>query len=393
MDRVVDEQRADRVVVEHDEQQRADRVADRVNKYDIFDTRCYTFDASDRHTMDTTTEALIRHVKNGLLTFHDGDTPLVLSLSGGVDSMVLLDAFCKIGFEFHCLHIDYGNRLETDTEAEYLQKYCATRSVPLTCYRMPIQRGDDARNRSEYERITKERRFSEYKKLCDEVGTNIVVLGHHDDDIIENIICNALTTQNLDDLGKMHLKSAVDTEYGLQLVRPLIGKMKEDVYQYAEANDIFYFRDSTPKWSKRGQIRDRVLPQLENVFPGAREHLLRFNNINTSNSRLLRLMLARYTNFDFTAKDDGTKILGIPCHLGEECALVNEIGLWRHVFTEATKRMGHASISQKSLHNFMENLGKRRVTLSRNVHVENDGGRFTIVFSPSSTNSSSSRKD
>ena len=346
----------------------------------IFDEKCNKFNR-EIDIKSSVTESILQHIKFGLKTIYDERAPLILSLSGGVDSMVLLDAFCKLGIRFHCLHIDYGNRLETDKEAQYLQSYCASRHVPLTCYTMTIHRGDDARNRSEYERITKEQRFNEYKKLCDKLNTNVVCLGHHDDDVIENIICNILNTQSLGDLGKMHVKSMVNGEHGLQIVRLLIGKMKHHIYKYAEENSILYFKDSTPKWSKRGQIRDNIIPQLENVFPRAREQLLRFNDNNTSNSRLLELMLAKYTNFHFSVKGDGTKLLGIPHDLSQEFSLLNEIGLWRYIFAEATKRLGCEAISQRSLQNFMQNIGKRRVTLSRNIHVENDSGKFTIVLS------------
>lgn len=354
----------------------------------IFDEKCFKFNCGQEDNGSVVTDNILQHIKFGLKAIEE-KPPLILSLSGGVDSMVLLDAFCKLGIEFYCLHIDYGNRLETEKEAKYLESYCASRSVPLTCYTMTIQRGDDARSRSEYERITREQRFEAYKRLCDKVNTNVVCLGHHDDDVIENILCNIFNTQSLSDLGKMHLKSTVDGEHGLQMVRLLIGKMKHDIYKYAEENSIFYFKDSTPKWSKRGQIRDNILPQLENVFPRAREQLLRFNDNNTSNSRLLQLMLAKYTNFNLTVEDKDTKILGIPGDLSQECSLLNEIGLWRYIFAQATKRLGCEAISQKSLHNFMQNIGKLRVTLSRNIHIENDGGKFTIV----SSNLPSSGKD
>lgn len=347
----------------------------------IFDDNCYKFSSELKKT-STVTESVVEHVKSGLETFYDGRKPLILSLSGGVDSMVLLDIFCKLGIDFHCLHIDYRNRLETETEAKYLQSYCTMRNVPLTCYRMPIQRDDKSLNRNAYERITKEKRFIEYNKLCEYLNTNIVCLGHHDDDVIENIICNILNNQSIGDLGKMHVKSGVEVEDGLQVVRLLIGKMKKDIYEYAEENKIFYFKDSTPKWSKRGQIRDNVLPQLENVFPGAREQLLRFNNINNSNHRLLQVMLDNYTNFDVRIKEDGSKILSVPGILNDKCLFLNEIGFWKYIFSEATKKLGCDGISQKSIEHFMDNIGKRKVILSKNIYVENNGGRFTLTSSP-----------
>lgn len=347
----------------------------------MFDLRCY---ASNDTEGERVTETLIEHVRLGFDRVFDGvGKPVILSLSGGVDSMVLFDIFCELKIDFRCLHIDYGNRFESHDESKYLRSFCSSRSIPLTCYQMPMKRCDAHLNRQEYEAKARELRFLEYAKIGRVINTDIVCLGHHDDDVIENIICNILQNQSLENLGKMHLQGAPDGDSGLQCVRLLIGTMKSDIYRYAKENGIFFFKDSTPKWSKRGKIRDTVLPQLENLFSNSRDHLLRFDNVNTSNFRMLSKMLVSYTDFSSTLQDDGTTILGIRGNLYNDCPeFVNELGFWRLVFAEARKRCGGESISLKSIDNFMQNTARRKTVLSKHFQIQNEEGRFSIVYSP-----------
>lgn len=355
----------------------------------MFDARCYTHELHELHESHEfredcqVTESLIEHVRLGLNKVFDGGIykPVVLSLSGGVDSMVLFDIFKKLEIDFHCVHIDYANRPESEDEAKYLQSYCYSELVPLTIYRMPIKRDDKEFNRQEYESLSKEHRFMQYDQVCQSINTNIVCLGHHDDDVIENIITNILQNQSLGDLGKMHLEGAGD--HSLNIVRLFIGKMKSTLYRYAEENKIFYFKDSTPKWSKRGKIRDKVLPQLEDLFSNAKEQLLRFNNINSSNSRILHKLLQNYLNFIITTKDDGTRVCRIPGNLYNDCPyLLHEIGFWKMIISEATKKLDGENISQKSIENFIHNIERKRVILSKNIQIENDEGRFSLARSP-----------
>jgi predicted phosphoadenosine phosphosulfate sulfurtransferase len=60
---------------------------------------------------------------------------VVISLSGGVDSMVLAHILCQIGrstgfsFEVVAIHIDYGNREESSIEADFVKRFCALRGI------------------------------------------------------------------------------------------------------------------------------------------------------------------------------------------------------------------------------------------------------------------------
>ena len=212
------------------------------------------------------------------------DTPIIVSLSGGVDSMVIANALAFL--RDHCdydhlylsaVHIDYGNRPESTAEANFVYEYatnglgfdeCIVRRID------EVTRGETKRD--EYEKVSRNVRYDLYRNtiskciqictsnnpLCviNEVG---VMLGHHRGDIIENVIsnsnkgCGPLDLSGMTDVGKND---------GVTVYRPLLPLDKEDVYGYSHQYGVPYFNDTTPHWSTRGKLRNKLIPLLEEVY-------------------------------------------------------------------------------------------------------------------------------
>jgi hypothetical protein len=125
----------------------------------------------------------------------------IVSLSGGVDSMVIASALaylrdteaarCNLKpdkvLRIICIHIDYANRPESGAEAAYVGRYCHQIGAQFVCRKIDeVTRGVNARD--DYERIAREIRFGLYRQYCGEarriggqesdIGIG-VMLGHH----------------------------------------------------------------------------------------------------------------------------------------------------------------------------------------------------------------------
>jgi uncharacterized protein (DUF924 family) len=125
----------------------------------------------------------------------------IVSLSGGVDSMVIASALAYIRdteaglrsvepdsvLRITAIHLDYGNRPESSAEASYVERYCKRIGANFVCRRIDeVTRGVTARD--DYERIAREIRFDLYRRCSNEaVGKHGnmnqcsvgVMLGHH----------------------------------------------------------------------------------------------------------------------------------------------------------------------------------------------------------------------
>jgi tRNA(Ile)-lysidine synthetase-like protein len=192
---------------------------------------------------------------------------LIVSLSGGVDSNVLLYICSKLSNNVIAIHINYNNRKECDSEENFLKFYCKILKITLYIRKIDeIQRDmcKDNGLRDIYEEITKKIRFDMYKQLQEKYITSngkktYIVLGHNLDDTFENIITNISKKQKYENLEGMSEFSDIDN---IHFWRPFLHINKETIIKYAYDIGIPFLKDSTPNWSQRGKIRDIIKPCL-----------------------------------------------------------------------------------------------------------------------------------
>jgi tRNA(Ile)-lysidine synthetase-like protein len=209
------------------------------------------------------------------LQFNLKDNRIILSISGGVDSMVCSYLLKMLKQDFIAVHIDYYNRDECNKEEELLIWWCNTiLNIPLYIRRIDeINRPKcmEYELRELYETYTKNVRYNSYiidKSIIDP----LIMLGHNKDDTIENILTNTSSQSHFDNLLGMKPISYQNhtfnkTDYKLCFLRPLINIPKSDIYDFVITNHIPFLKDSTPKWSQRGKIRDIVKPALNEWNP------------------------------------------------------------------------------------------------------------------------------
>ena len=187
----------------------------------------------------------------------------VVSLSGGVDSMVLIYIIIKLGYEVIAIHINYNNRDETTLEQTFLEEWCKFNNVKLYVKSIENQKRNNTK-RSTYEVETKNIRFDFYKEvLSAENLDSTILIAHHKDDIVENIFANVCRGRYILDLSVIKDRSNLND---VTIVRPMIEYYKSSIDEYAHDNQIPYFKDTTPNWSIRGKYRKNIYPLLEDAF-------------------------------------------------------------------------------------------------------------------------------
>jgi len=202
----------------------------------------------------------------------------IISLSGGVDSMVCL-VYCMTiypNINWVCVHINYKNREEADDEATFIANFCYKHNIKLYVREInEINRNkcmlSDINMREIYEDYTRKIRFNTYKAVYDNYNYNypVVILGHNKDDAFENILTNITYNCKYKNLKGMEEHSICDN---ITFLRPLLNVPKNDIYEFAHKHNIPYVKNSTPEWSQRGKIRNNIVPVLDNwdkrVVPG-----------------------------------------------------------------------------------------------------------------------------
>lgn len=196
------------------------------------------------------------------------DQFIFISLSGGVDSMVMLYLLKKIlGWNnVIAIHILYNNRKESTDEFNFISEYCCQLKVPLYYYSIQYLQRNEI-EREFYEEITRKIRFSVYLKVNEMINIFskkcYVLLGHIQDDVVENIITNFVRCQHLTNLKKME---EIEEQMGVLICRPFLDITKDKIYSISLRYKIPYLKNTTPEWSNRGKFRNNFYPSLISQF-------------------------------------------------------------------------------------------------------------------------------
>jgi len=191
---------------------------------------------------------------------NNNDT-IIVSLSGGVDSMVTLFLLNnlvinkKIKNNVVACHIVYGNRTESYNEFNFIKYYCSKLNVKLYYYNIEYLTRKNI-DRDFYEKMTRDIRFNLYKSVSKYLNADnfSVYLGHIKDDVVENIWSNFSKAQHIFDLKKMKISS---NQEGVEIIRPFLNINKSIILQIAHDCYIPYLKNTTPSWSNRGKFRNR----------------------------------------------------------------------------------------------------------------------------------------
>jgi tRNA(Ile)-lysidine synthetase-like protein len=189
----------------------------------------------------------------------------IVSLSGGVDSVVVLHHLWKSGLCVGAVHINYKNSPKADREADFCKYICNKFGIPLYIREITeIHRihGDSPANvlRDFYEKITEEIRYNAYKFVVNKFNEKIyIAFGHNKNDVYENVITNLLNGR----VQHLHGMFEESVKFGVNIFRPLLEITKEEIHSYATHFELSHTKNSTPSWSRRGQIRDNIVDMLK----------------------------------------------------------------------------------------------------------------------------------
>ncbi len=183
----------------------------------------------------------------------------VLAVSGGVDSVVLLDLLSQQSdLELVVAHFNHGIRPDSDEDEVLVAKLASQYNVPFV-----FERGHLGGNVSEAD--ARNARYQFLDRVLHEQQAAAIVTAHHEDDMLETAIINVLRGT-----GRKGLSSLQSHDH---LLRPLLHASKESIYEYAKTHKLEWREDSTNQDEKylRNYVRHSIMTKFS---PAQREQLL-----------------------------------------------------------------------------------------------------------------------
>ena len=285
---------------------------------------------------------------NCIKTFceNENTNKFIVSLSGGVDSMVLISIIHCLGYQVIALHINYNNRDETVLEQQFIKEWCHLNEIKLYIKEVTEIKRNSSK-RSNYEIFTKKLRFNFYEDILNKELCDIILLAHHKDDIVENIFANVCRGRYILDLAVIKEKSLVNS---INIARPLITFYKSYIYDFAKQYEVPYFKDTTPIWSIRGKYRNDIFPILENTFSSnIKNNLIGISQQSYEWNQLITKEIIKPFN-------DKLKYLDNYVTFNIEKYISYPLCFWNIVFMNIFYRFGKNCPSRKGIQTFMNSI-------------------------------------
>lgn len=208
---------------------------------------------------------------------------LVVGLSGGVDSVALLDILCelkpRIGFGLAAVHVNHQISPHAPSWAEFCRELCAQRQIPFEVITVDVHNKPGLG----LEAAARDARYHAFTCQLAEY----VVLAHHQDDQAETALLQLLRGAGVKGMSAMPVSR--EGQSGPIILRPLLEISRRELEHYAKARNLSWVEDESNQdiYYARNFLRHEVMPLIAKRFPACRETFSRSARHFAEAARLL----------------------------------------------------------------------------------------------------------
>jgi tRNA(Ile)-lysidine synthase len=205
-------------------------------------------------------EQFLNHIKrNNLCSKEDR---ILLAVSGGLDSMVMLDLFLTAGFSIGVAHCNFMLRgEESDKEEKFIERFCMDQGIPFYCRRFDTAQYA-AKERLSIQVAARHLRYQFFRTISSANHFTKVGTAHHLNDNLETVLMNLVRGTGIDGLCGIPISNG-------NIIRPLLFASREEINEYAVSRNLSWCEDSSNASQdyQRNILRHTVIPKLKELNP------------------------------------------------------------------------------------------------------------------------------
>ncbi len=254
---------------------------------------------------------------------------LILSVSGGVDSMVLLTMLTNSPYRIVVVHFNHLKRDESVIEKDLVESYCKVHEIPFHYYTISIRAGN-------FHHQAHQMRMYYLNEVAHLYKTPYILTAHHADDLFETVLIKMTRGSNLLGYAGMQLiHSTPDYKY----IKPLLYTSKTEIIEYAVQNNVKYLEDSSNEenFYLRNRYRHAIVPIMKQENEKLLDQITQYHKQithafdfirNTTKSLIKKDMvidLDKYEFYDEAIKDDVIAYLIESYHLTLSYEIIQKI--------------------------------------------------------------------
>jgi len=249
------------------------------------------------------------HLKTSMLQYAarhvllKSDNKVLVAVSGGIDSMVLLSLLQDADINTVAAHCNFSLRgEESDLDEDFVKT--ETCKLGVSCR---VKRFDTidyaAQNGLSIQMAARDLRYRWFQELAIEENYDAIAIAHNRDDRIETLLINLARGTGLHGLTGIKPKNG-------KIIRPLLFASRNEIEEYANEHGVKYREDSSNTTDEyaRNYIRHHVIPGMEQFFPGVRQTMERSMDYFSEVEMFYDETIERYRNQIVSVKEDLTYI-------------------------------------------------------------------------------------
>ena len=193
---------------------------------------------------------------------------VLVGLSGGVDSVVLLHLLYKLEFAPVAAHVNYRLRgAASEGDEVFVRALCQRLGVPVHVEAFDTEAYAE-QHRQSIQEAARDLRYAFFARVAEAEGLRYVAVAHQRDDQAETVLLHLLRGAGPEGLAGMPGQRPLTPGSDVTLVRPLLGERRAEIEAYARAEGLSWREDESNQSLKyrRNVLRELVLPLLEEHF-------------------------------------------------------------------------------------------------------------------------------
>ncbi len=198
------------------------------------------------------------------------DDRVIVGLSGGMDSMTLIDVLLSLGYNCMAVHCNFHLRgEESERDAAFVEQWCESAKVGLVSVDFDTYRYA-AEHKISIEMAARELRYKWFEDIRKEHHADAIAVAHHRDDLAETVLLNLIRGTGIRGLSGISPKNN-------SIVRPLLGISRDEIEAYVDERKLPFIFDSSNSDDAfvRNFLRLNVIPLLEKINPSVKNAIYR----------------------------------------------------------------------------------------------------------------------
>lgn len=273
---------------------------------------------------------------------------VLVAVSGGIDSMVLLRLFQMVGVQITVLHYNFQLRdLESEEDEKFISDYCTAHSLPFFCKKTATQQYA-LDHKLSIQLAARQLRYEWFYEQLASLQYDFIATAHHLDDSVETFLINLTRGTGLK--GLLGIPAQND-----KIIRPLLPFSRDEIHQFANENQISWREDASNKTTKylRNKFRHELIPTLKEIQPDFLSNFQQtIQNLQDSQS-ILEDAIQYFKEKVILEKGDAMyfdcdKMLQFSNYSNYLYQILSPYGFsaWEDIFTLVTKQSGKLILSE-----------------------------------------------